>query len=224
MSNLAKLYNMAPSRLHAIYGGKSSISKEEFAIPPEYSPEESQISHKEEDIKEESMILQKEEEFAIPPEDSPLFDGGDSKTNKEDESSIHPEEYINPMEKEESAIPPNKSEIQEDPEIIAPLVDGGDSKTNKEESQIPPEDSPLNEVDRLFANLTGGSTNNNTNSSDYIYKLIEPEDLRLWLYDEQLQMSNDVSGGAENDDQSNDSRMKSSPYYSEFQALIDGLI
>ena len=143
-------------------------------------------------------------------------------------------EYVNPMEKEEPEILPNKSEIQ-DPEIIAPLVDGGDLKTNKEdESSIPheepeiitenPSDSPLNEVDRLFANLTGGSTNNNTNSSDYIYKLIEPEDLRLWLYDEQLQMSHDVSGGAENDDQSNNSRMKSSPYYSEFQALIDGLI
>lgn len=235
MSNLAKLYNMAPSRLHAIYGGKSSISKEEFAIPPEDSPEESQISHKE----EESMTLQEELEILPNKSESqdqeiiiPSSDGGDSKTNKEEESVIlHEEEYVNPMEKEEPEVLPNKSEIQ-DPEIIDPLVDGGDSKDDKEnESSIPPEeskmenplDSPLNEVDRLFANLTGGSTNN-TNSSDYIYKLIEPEDLRLWLYDEQLQMSNDVSGGAENDDQSNNSRMRSSPYYSEFQALIDGLI
>lgn len=240
MSNLAKLYNMAPSRLHAIYGGKSSISKDESSIHPE--EEKSQISHED----EESMTLQEELEILPNKSESqdqeiiiPSSDGGDSKTNKEDESMLlHEEEYVNPMEKEEPEVLPNKSEIQ-DPEIIDPLVDGGDSKTNKdeesviphgdsqtnkEESQIPPEDSPLNEVDRLFANLTGGSTNNNTNSSDYIYKLIEPEDLRLWLYDEQLQMSNDVSGGAENDDQSNNSRMKSSPYYSEFQALIDGLI
>lgn len=234
MSNLAKLYNMAPSRLHAIYGGKSSISKDESSIHPE--EEKSQISHED----EESMTLQEELEILPNKSESqdqeiiiPSSDGGDSKTNKEEESVIlHEEEYVNPMEKEEPEVLPNKSEIQ-NPEIIDPLVDGGDSEDNKEnESSIHPEeskmenpsDSPLNEVDRLFANLTGGSTNNNTNSSDYIYKLIEPEDLRLWLYDEQLQMSNDVSGGAENDDQSNNSRMRSSPYYSEFQALIDGLI
>lgn len=231
MSNLAKLYNMAPSRLHAIYGGGSKIHQEESSIHPE-----------EEDIKEEPMIYteedessihtekedlnpmekpltspseNKEEESQIPPEDSPLVDGGDSKTENLSDS---PEEEDN---KEKSKILPD-----------IPSSNGGDSEANKEELQIHPEeskmenpsDSPLNEVDRLFANLTGGSQNNNTNSSDYIYKLIEPEDLRLWLFDERLQMSNDVSGGAANDDQSNTFDTRSSPYYSEFQALIDGLI
>ncbi|MBR1988600.1 MAG: hypothetical protein IKA36_06170 [Clostridia bacterium] len=223
---------MAPSRLHAIYGGGSLIhhEEEEFAIPPENSPEESKVDNLS-DSPEESEILPNKSESQDQEIIIPSSDGGDSKTNKEEESVIlHEEEYVNPMEKEEPEVLPNKSEIQ-NPEIIDPLVDGGDSKSNKEEPEIitenlsdSPEDSPLNEVDRLFANLTGGSTNNNTNSSDYIYKLIEPEDLRLWLYDEQLQMSNDVSGGAENDDQSNNSHMRSSPYYSEFQALIDGLI
>lgn len=200
MSNLAKLYNMAPSRLHAIYGGGSKILHKEDK--DSIYPEEEESLEDKSSIYPEAMedLSGSQSKLNTPMEnllDSPLFDGGDSKTDKEEELKIPPEE---------SQILPN-------------------------ESKIPAEnssDSPLNEVDRLFANLTGGSQNDNSNkankSSDYIYKLIEPEDLRLWLFDERLKASNDVSGGAETDDKSNTSAMRSSPYYSEFQALIDGLI
>lgn len=245
MSNLAKLYNMAPSRLHAIYGGESSPrpKEEESSIPPEDMENLSDSPFENKDIENyikggESKIRSDNVDRLIAIPDEVIM--AESTIQQSSEPIVEAESLIQPVESIEPIV---EAESLIQPEIIAPLFDGGDSKNNKEEespilpdeSKIPtenPSDSPLNEVDRLFAKLTGGSQKNHTDSSDYIYELVEPEDLRMWLYDEQSRIAHDdestklIRGGdkSEIDEQSNISYMKSSPYYSEFQALIDGLI
>ena len=255
MSNLAKLYNMAPSRLHAIYGGESSTHRKEMEnnsdmknLSDMENLSDSPFENKEsDDLKDHHFENQEIEDY---------INGGESKIRHDNvdrliampdevimaestmqqssepiadvEPAIQPEivESIEPIVEAESVIQPAIT-----PEIVAPLFNGGESSTNHNEipnSQENLADSPeLNEVDRLFAKLTGGSQKTPIDSSDYIYELIEPEDLRMWLYDGQSSVAHDdestklIRGG---DEQSSIAHMKSSPYYSEFQALIDGLI
>lgn len=255
MSNLAKLYNMAPSRLHAIYGGESSTHRKEMENNSDMENlSDSPFENKEsDDLSDHHFENQEIEDY---------INGGESKIRHDNvdrliampdevimaeqtiqqpsepiadvEPAIQPEivESIEPIVEAESVIQPAIT-----PEMVAPLFNGGESSTNHNEipnSQDNLQDSPeLNEVDRLFAKLTGGSQKTNIDSSDYIYELVEPEDLRMWLYDGQSKIAHDddestlsVRGGGKSEinNQSNISHMKSSPYYSEFQALIDGLI
>lgn len=233
---------MAPSRLHAIYGGDSSTHREDMEnLSDMENPKDSPFENK--DIEDyinggESKIRPNNVDRLIAMPDEIIMAESvvqqPSEPIVETESMIQPEivESIEPIVEAESQIQPAIT-----PEIAAPLFDGGESSTQRKEisnSQENLQDSPeLNEVDRLFAKLTGGSQKNPTDSSDYIYELVEPEDLRMWLYDGRSEIAHDddestklIRGGdkLEIDEQSNISHMKSSPYYSEFQALIDGLI
>lgn len=249
MSNLAKLYNMAPSRLHALYGGMSDqdrhpvetemVDQDQSFSNTEIADHDQQFSNNEmseaEDLEDHSFSNNEIKDFIENNVD--IKDGGSNTPVDEPETQNFvavPDEVIaSAVTNEIEASAEQIAETVALPETIVPLF-GADSenqpKSNEVNSinqpdssnrQVDSENQPeLNEVDKLFSKLTGGSKTKDADEH-YIYDIIEPEDLRMWLYDDKRST---VRGG--NDEEYDLSYDKSAitKYYDEFQAVIDGLI
>lgn len=236
MSNLAKLYNMAPSRLHALYGGMAD--QDRHPLDNEIADHDQPSSNNE--TKDLEDLSFSNNEMSDPSDHS--FSNNEIKDYIEDVSANQngglntsvdepetqnfvtvPDEVIaSAVTNEIEASAEQIAETVALPETIIPLF-GADSSNQSDSTnrQVDSENQPeLNEVDKLFSKLTGGSKTKDADEH-YIYDIIEPEDLRMWLYDDR---QSSIKGG--NDEEYDLSYDKSAvtKYYDEFQAVIDGLI
>ena len=248
MSNLAKLYNMAPSRLHALYGGMADQDRHpidtEAKDLEDHSFSNNEIVDHDQQFSNSEMSDPSDHSFSNNEikdfiDDVSANQNGGSNTPVDEPETQNfvavPDEIIaSAVTNEIEASAEQIAETVALPETIVPLF-GADSsnqpKSNEVNSinqpdssnrQVDSENQPeLNEVDKLFSKLTGGSKTKNEDEH-YIYDIIEPEDLRMWLYDDR---QSSIKGG--NDEEEYDLSYDKSAvtkYYDEFQAVIDGLI